>query len=274
MRSPIALAALVLSSGHFLARPHVLALPVMLAWAYGLMSASERRQVAVVLAAAADRAVGEPARRLRVRSGAGRRVRARRAVERRALRNEGRWRCAGRCSASRALAACCVTPYGWGSILASRKILDLGELLHLIYEWMPADFSKFGGFELAILALIAARSTAASSSRRRGSRWCWACFTWRCRMSGTWRSSRCCCRSSCLAPVASQFALRGWNARPASRRPSSRRRWSCRRLGRGCSPPTYGYCAARQPVAGGGRRCAEGVSIRSGSSTIFRSAAI
>src|ERR1700750_1975396 len=40
----IALAALVLSSGHFLARPHVLALPVMLAWAYGLMSASERQQ--------------------------------------------------------------------------------------------------------------------------------------------------------------------------------------------------------------------------------------
>ena len=54
-----------------------------------------------------------------------------------------------------ALAACCATPYGWGSILAARKILDLGELLHLIYEWMPADFSKFSAFELTILALIA-----------------------------------------------------------------------------------------------------------------------
>ena len=54
-----------------------------------------------------------------------------------------------------ALAACCVTPYGWGSILAARKILDLGELLHLIYEWMPADFSRFGMFEMSILALIA-----------------------------------------------------------------------------------------------------------------------
>ena len=53
-----------------------------------------------------------------------------------------------------ALAAVCVTPYGWGSILAARKILDLGELLHLIYEWMPADFSRFGAFEAAILALI------------------------------------------------------------------------------------------------------------------------
>ena len=54
-----------------------------------------------------------------------------------------------------ALAACCVTPYGWGSILAARKILDLGELLHLIYEWMPADFSRLGMFEMSILALIA-----------------------------------------------------------------------------------------------------------------------
>ena len=40
----VAIAALVLSKGHFLARPHVLVLPVMLAWAYGLMSASERGQ--------------------------------------------------------------------------------------------------------------------------------------------------------------------------------------------------------------------------------------
>jgi hypothetical protein len=54
-----------------------------------------------------------------------------------------------------ALIACCATPYGWGSILAARKILDLGELLHLIYEWMPADFSSLGAFEMSILALIA-----------------------------------------------------------------------------------------------------------------------
>jgi hypothetical protein len=51
--------------------------------------------------------------------------------------------------------ACCFTPYGWESILASRKILDLGELLRLISEWAPADFSRLGPFELTILALIA-----------------------------------------------------------------------------------------------------------------------
>ena len=154
MRSPIAMAALVLSMGHFLARPHVLALPVMLAWANGLMSASERGEApsfwllplialwanlhggfvfGLVLVGAfaldalwnADRAQRKPL----------------------ALR----WAAFG----IGALVACCVTPYGWGSILASRKILDLGELLHLISEWMPADFSKFGAFELTILALIA-----------------------------------------------------------------------------------------------------------------------
>ena len=34
--------ALILSGHHFVARPHVLVLPVMLAWANGLLSASER----------------------------------------------------------------------------------------------------------------------------------------------------------------------------------------------------------------------------------------
>jgi hypothetical protein len=54
-----------------------------------------------------------------------------------------------------ALAACCATPYGWESILASRKILELGDLLHIIYEWMPADFSRLSMFEGCVLLLIA-----------------------------------------------------------------------------------------------------------------------
>jgi hypothetical protein len=151
----VALAAMVLSTPHFLARPHVLAMPVMLAWAYGLMTASERRQppsfwllplialwanlhggfvFGLVLAGAfAVDALwnAEPPARLPL-----------------ALRWAG--------FGLAALAACCVTPYGWESILASRKILDLGELLRLISEWAPADFSTISSFELVILALIAA----------------------------------------------------------------------------------------------------------------------
>ena len=62
----IALAAMVLSGVHFYARPHVLALPVMVAWANGLMAASERRRSAVMVVAAADLALGKPARRIRL----------------------------------------------------------------------------------------------------------------------------------------------------------------------------------------------------------------
>ena len=148
-----AIMALMLAMGHFLARPHVLVLPVMLAWAYGLMSASERGQApspwllplialwanlhggfvfGLVLTGAfaldalwnVDRARRKPVALRWVLFGVG------------------------------ALVACCATPYGWGSILAAGKILDLGELLHLIYEWMPADFSKFSAFEAVILALL------------------------------------------------------------------------------------------------------------------------
>ena len=142
----VALAAMVLSAPHFLARPHVLAMPVMVAWAYGLMTASERRQppsfwllplialwanlhggfvFGLVLAGAfAIDALwnAEPSQRKPL-----------------ALR----WAAFGLA----ALAACCFTPYGWESILASRKILDLGELLRIISEWAPADFSKLSLFE-------------------------------------------------------------------------------------------------------------------------------
>jgi hypothetical protein len=149
----VAAAAIVLSMSHFLARPHVLVLPIMVIWAHGLISASERGQApslwllpwitlwanlhggfvfGLVLVGGCALDALWNADRAQYRSVV------------------LRWALFG----IAALAACCVTPYGWGSILAARKILDLGELLHLIYEWMPANFSKFGAFEMAILTLI------------------------------------------------------------------------------------------------------------------------
>jgi hypothetical protein len=149
----VAMAALVLSMEHFLARPHVLVLPIMVIWAHGLISASERGRAPslwllpwitlwanlhggfvfglVLVGGCALDALWNADR-----------------AQRKSV--VLRWALFG----IAALAACCVTPYGWGSILAARKILDLGELLHLIYEWMPANFSKFGAFEMAILTLI------------------------------------------------------------------------------------------------------------------------
>ena len=149
----VALAVLVLSMGHLLARPHVLVLPIMVAWANGLTSASERGEapslwLLPLIALWANLHGGfvfglvlVGAFALDALWNAGR-------AQRKSL--VLRWAAFG----IGALAACCATPYGWGSILAARKILDLGELLRLIYEWMPADFSKFGAFEAAILALI------------------------------------------------------------------------------------------------------------------------
>jgi hypothetical protein len=151
----IALAALLLSASHLLARPHVLALPVMVAWVNGLVSASERREapsfwLLPLIALWANLHGGFVFGLTLVAPFAFDTLWNAESSQRKSLAL--RWVGFGIC----ALAACCVTPYGWESILASRKILDLGELLHLIYEWMPADFSRFGSFEACVLASIAA----------------------------------------------------------------------------------------------------------------------
>jgi hypothetical protein len=150
----VALAAMVLSTPHFLARPHVLAMPVMVAWAHGLMTASEQRQppsfwLLPLIALWANLHGGFVFGLVLVGAFAIDALWNAEPLQRKPLAL--RWVAFGLA----ALAACCFTPYGWESILASRKILDLGELLRLISEWAPADFGKFSAFELTILALIA-----------------------------------------------------------------------------------------------------------------------
>ncbi len=150
----VAVVALVLSAFHLFARPHVLALPIMVAWVSGLLSASERREapsfwLLPLIAVWANLHGGFVFGLALVAPFAFDALWNAEVSQRRPLAL--RWIAFGLC----ALAACCVTPYGWGSILASRKILELGELLRLIYEWMPPNFSQFGLFEACILALIA-----------------------------------------------------------------------------------------------------------------------
>jgi hypothetical protein len=145
-----AAAALALTVPHLLARPHVLALPVMVAWVGGLVASADRRGApsfwllplmtlwanlhgGFVLGLALMAPIAVDA------------VWNAEASRRKALAL--RWAA----FAVASLAASCVTPYGWGSLLAARKILSLGEALPLIMEWRPADFSSLGPLEICLL---------------------------------------------------------------------------------------------------------------------------
>src|SRR6201996_4755850 len=143
-------AALALTVPHLLARPHVLALPVTVAWVGGLIAAADKREAPsfwllplialwanlhggfvfgamLVAPIALDCVINAeaPARKMLVL----------------------RWASFGVAT----LAAACCTPYGWDSLLASRKILELGGALPLILEWKPADFGSVGPFEICLL---------------------------------------------------------------------------------------------------------------------------
>jgi hypothetical protein len=143
-------AALALTVPHLLARPHVLAMPVMIAWVAGLIAAADSRAapsyfllplmtlwanlhggfvfgLMLVAPVALDAVVGAE-------------VAMRKPL---ALR----WIAFGLA----ALAASCLTPYGWNSLLASQKILALGGALPLIMEWRPADFGSVGPLEICLL---------------------------------------------------------------------------------------------------------------------------
>jgi hypothetical protein len=143
-------AALALSVPHLLARPHVLAMPVMVAWVGGLIAAADRRGAPsfwwlplmalwanlhggfvfglVLIAPIALDAVWSAAPRLR-----------------KSLTLK--WAA----FAVAALLASCCTPYGWDSLLAAQKILELGAALPLIMEWKPADFGSLGALEICLL---------------------------------------------------------------------------------------------------------------------------
>jgi hypothetical protein len=143
-------AALALTVPHLLARPHVLALPLMVAWVGGMIAAADRRGapsfwLLPVMALWANLHGGfvfglvliAPIALDAVLSAD---VKARKAL---ALR----WAA----FALGALGLSCCTPYGWNSLLASLKILSLGGALPLIMEWKPADFGSVGAFEICLL---------------------------------------------------------------------------------------------------------------------------
>ncbi|QOG19820.1 MULTISPECIES: hypothetical protein [Bradyrhizobium] len=149
-----AMLALMLSIHHVLARPHILALPVMVAWVGLLMSAADRRSApswtwlplmalwanlhgGFVLGLALIGPISLEA--------------VEHAEKGQRLSLFVRWVLFG----IAALIASCCTPYGWRTLMGATNILSLGELLTLIFEWMPANFATFTAFEGALLGLIA-----------------------------------------------------------------------------------------------------------------------
>src|SRR5712664_2086828 len=142
--------ALALTVPHLLARPHVLAMPVMVAWVGGLIAAADRRGapsfwllplmalwanlhggfvfgLVLIAPVALDAVLNADAK-----------VRKSLAL---------RWAAFG----VAALVASCGTPYGWNSLMASQKILALGAALPLIMEWQPTNFGSVGAFEVCLL---------------------------------------------------------------------------------------------------------------------------
>jgi hypothetical protein len=143
-------AALALTVPHLLARPHVLALPLMAAWVGGLIAAADLRGAPSfwwlpLMALWANLHGGFVFGLVLIAPVAFDAVLNADVTLRKSLAL--RWAA----FALAALVASCCTPYGWNSLLASQKILGLGEALPLIMEWRPADFSSLGALEVCLL---------------------------------------------------------------------------------------------------------------------------
>jgi hypothetical protein len=142
--------ALALMLGHLLARPHVLAMPVMVAFVGGLVAAMDRRGTPsfalLPLIALWANLHGGFVLGLALIAPLG--IEAIFHADPRAQKALLlRWVVFGLA----ACAASCLTPYGWESLLAARRILNLGAALAMIGEWRAADFGHPGPLELTVL---------------------------------------------------------------------------------------------------------------------------
>jgi hypothetical protein len=146
-------AALALTVAHLLARPHVLAMPLMVMWVGELIAAADRRgapsfRLLPLMALWANLHGGFVFGLVLIAPIALDAVLSADVTSRKSLAL--RWAAFGMA----ALIAGCCTPYGWNSLLAPQKILALGSALPLIREWRPADFGSVGPFEVCLLFAI------------------------------------------------------------------------------------------------------------------------
>jgi hypothetical protein len=147
------LAALTLTAPHIVARPHVLALPLLVIWIAELIRASDEgrrpswRLLAVmtlwanlhgsfIFGLAMTGLIGAEA------------IFRAPAPQRRRVGKD--WIVFG----VLALAAACINPYGPEMIIAALRTLALGPALAIISEWQPQDFSHLDAYELIVLATL------------------------------------------------------------------------------------------------------------------------
>jgi len=144
------MAAFVLVSTHILARPHVLALPLMVAWVATLIRAVDEKRappwlllplmtlwvnlhgsftfgLAISGLIACDALWQAPAsERFRIAK---------------------QWLLFG----VLALVAACINPFGPEAILVTLRTIALGEVMSIVIEWRPQDFTHLGAFEMIML---------------------------------------------------------------------------------------------------------------------------
>jgi hypothetical protein len=147
----VVIAVVILLTPHMLARPHVLTLPVIVTWAAALVHCMDRRAAppywALPLLVLWANLHGSVVLALGLIGPA--------VLE--ALLEKGRDEWPGVLMrwmpfTALAIAACCLTPYGPGSLLMPLTTLGVGDALSWIGEWRPQDFSHFSAFELLLLA--------------------------------------------------------------------------------------------------------------------------
>lgn len=144
---------LMLAASSLLARPHIVALPLMLIWVLGVVGAVEARRaphwlLLPVMTLWANAHAGFTIGFVIAAFMAAEAVRAAGASERRAT--AASWAL----FITLAVLASCVGPYGPESFLVTLRLFGGGEALPFIREWQPLELDFMGLLSLALLAAL------------------------------------------------------------------------------------------------------------------------
>ncbi len=159
VRSTIALGltliGIMLAAPHFLARPHILVLPVIVLWMMALVAAREKEKaptlpLALLMAVWANMHASFPLGLMMAGVLAGEGVLAAPVGSR--IRRLWQWSL----FLAASLAATTLSPYGWRVILVPLQMSGNAATLRYVAEWQPLTLDMTGCTALALLALVLA----------------------------------------------------------------------------------------------------------------------